>query len=136
METLLPEWHKGYRRWVAPEVKEIVEKLHKGDPVLGWEGDPFLDLYWNPKTKRWMLLRWENGDFSIVMQSRPGLKLDHRLIQHLVEHDTRRGFNPMNAVELHNKMHLAEINRKFDDKLAEAADRVKHALHKDIGQHL
>lgn len=92
-----PEFQGGRRLWLDGQVRGIVDKLHNGDPTLGWEGDPRLALYLEPDPlggERWALYRYEaDGQYRKVCQSKPGLALDERLIQLLVAHDQRRGFD-------------------------------------------
>jgi hypothetical protein len=132
--TLIPEVIRGMRRWVAPEVKEIMTKLHYGDPACGWEGDPQLDLYMN-SLGQWVLCRHEEWGLSEIMVSRPGVKLDNRIIEMLVTHDGRRGYNVVEDVMLQNAALLRQNEAQAQERVAEAADRLKFSLRKDIGQH-
>lgn len=89
----LPETYYDRPRMEAA----IVDKLHHGDPTLGWEGDPNLALYSEPDGS-YMLCRLEaDGEMRLVARSRPGLRLDDGLIRHLVAHDTRR-VDPLDLV--------------------------------------
>lgn len=132
---MFPEWHNGLRRWVAPEVREIMDKLHGGDPTCGWEGDPFLDMYFDDRAKRWVLCRHENGTVNPILRSRPGAKLDSSLIEFLITHDTHRGYNVVEDVIKNNRKIERENMRNAVEQMAESADRLKFALRKDIGQH-
>ena len=98
-----PEWVDGKRLWTDPGIRSIVDKLHNGDPALGWEGDPRLALYFEPEPGsdegRWVLYRMEHDNvMRPIMRSRPGMELDERMILHLMAHDTRRGFDPASVV--------------------------------------
>lgn len=87
-----PEWVDGRRLWIDPSVRDMIDVLHNGDPVLGWEGDPRLALYLEDGA--WCVYRYEaDGEMRPVCRSRPGLALDARLIRHLQSHDQRRGFD-------------------------------------------
>ncbi len=131
--SLIPEWHNGMRRWVAPEVKEIMDKLHRGDPTCGWEGDPYLDLYMND-LKQWVLCRHENGGVTEILVSKPGVKLDNRIIQMLVTHDTQRGYNVVDEVMAQNATILRQRESEAKERIADAAERLQFAIRKDIGQ--
>lgn len=99
-ELVLPEVYQGMQRWDAPEVAEIVDMLHNGYPPLGWEGDPRLALY--QQGEAWMLYRLEHdGRLQAICRSKPNTHLDVRLIKMLVDHDQRRGFDPVAFVEKH-----------------------------------
>lgn len=92
-----PEWINGRRLWMDPGIKDMIHKLHYGDPTMGWEGDPRLALYL--EEDRWVVQRLESdGVMRVVMQSQPGGKLDDGLILHLMAHDARRGFDPVQFV--------------------------------------
>lgn len=113
----------------------LIDALHKGYPPLGWEGDPNLFLAWNRQTQRMELWRWNDvyqGKASLIMRSKPGMRVaDMNIIHFLVQHDTRRGYDPVADIQKHNaatrKAHL-ETQR---DKMGEAADRVLHGFLKD-----
>ena len=118
----------GKMLWTSPEVSRIVDKLQNGDPTLGWEGDPRLALYFR-EDGRWEVSRYENGDYTTVCVSRPGVTLDERLIMRLIEHDHRRGFDP------------EEVVREFQptkddarsDRLRETLEKVYAGAAKDLG---
>jgi hypothetical protein len=131
--SILPEWHNGMRRWVAPEVKEIMDKLHGGDPTCGWEGDPYLDLYMNDRNQ-WVLCRHEPWGIDEIMVSKPGVRLDNRIIQMLVTHDTQRGYNVVDEVMAQNATILKQRENEAQERTAEATSRLQFALRKDIGQ--
>ena len=112
---------------MSPEVERIVQKLHYGDPTLGWEGDPRLALYHN--RDHWVLERLEaDGAQRVVCRSKPGVSLDERLILRLMEHDHRRGFDP-------NDLPSEYSDQSDEDLEAQAADglaRVYHEVGKQI----
>lgn len=128
-----PEVVDGRALWVDPEVQDIVDRLQNGDPTLGWEGDPRMALY-RSLDGRWELWRLEHdNEYRMVCRSRPGLALDARLIEHLVAHDTRRGFDAQMALEAHNGKVYADRQRVSQDRMNSAAERLRWALKKDLG---
>lgn len=119
---------------------ELVDALQNGYPPLGWEGDPLLFLAYNRADDRIELWRHNlnrDGKPGLVMRSRPGQRIaDMNLIRFLVEHDTRRGYNPVDEIQKHNaKVRQAALDTQRD-KMGEAAERLYHGFQKDIGQHL
>lgn len=132
MSMLQPEWHNGMQRWVAPEVAEIMDKLQNGDPALGWEGDPFLDMYHDGDC--WYLCRHEHGTVEPIIRSRPGMKLDHRLIEFLVTHDAQRGYNVVDDVLRQNEQWERSRMQAADEAISEVSDRLAFNLRKDFGQ--
>ena len=142
-QILHPQYQKGKRLWTDPEVADIVQRLHYGDPTLGWEGDPRLALYYVPAATaggagRWELQRLEaDGEYRVVCRSRPGLALDLGLIRHLVAHDMRRraAADLEAAVDKANAAAEAARRAPLEDKAAEAFERVVHGLSKDVGHH-
>jgi hypothetical protein len=78
---LHPEWVDGRRLWMDTVMRDIIHKLHHGDPVKGWEGDPNLAVYWNGEAELWELWRLEHdGEYRMVCRSTPGTPFDDRLI--------------------------------------------------------
>jgi hypothetical protein len=127
-ELVHPEILNGKQRWISNEVKEIAHKLQYGDPVLGWEGDPRLALYLEDRGS-WVVERLENdGQYRTVCRSRQGLPLDDRLILRLMEHDHRRGFDPVAFNTDDNSVDTAA-----EDRMREMHERVYHAAAKDLG---
>lgn len=132
-EILHPQNLDGRAIWLDPEVQDLVDRLHLGDPTIGWEGDPRLAIYRGPG-RTWELWRLENdGEYRMVCKSRPGLGLDNRLIVRLVQHDARRGFDPKKAVDANNAKVDKERNSAIHDKKLAAADKLRWALIKDVG---
>lgn len=128
-----PETIDGRRIWLDPEVEDLVHRLHFGDATLGWEGDERLALYMSAD-KRWELWRLENdGEYRMVMRSKPNTKLDSRIIMHLVAHDVQRGYNVHNAIKSHNEGLETNRDKAAQEATAEAIRKVYHAANKDIG---
>lgn len=116
---------------------EIVDRLHNGDSAKGWEGDPNLVLTWHRGEGRFELWRLEDdGEYRMVMRGRPGMRiLDGGIIDFLVAHDTRRGYNPYADAVRHNLAREAHAAEQRDGAIAEVADKLHWALKKDIGHH-
>jgi hypothetical protein len=128
-----PEWVEGRRLWIDPEVQALVDKLHYGDPTIGWEGDERLALY-REDGDRWLLMRLEHdGEYRPVCRSRPGLPLDERLIMHLVAHDARRGVNPADKADAANAAVTKELDYQSTQKVHSAAEKLQWALRRDLG---
>jgi hypothetical protein len=104
-----PEWVGDRHVWVDADV---LRKIQFGDPTKGWEGDIDLAVYWNPHCDSFELMRWENGDYSLVARQKPGVVFDERIIEELVARDMRRK-------DRHFDLH-AEVERT-NDKIS--ADR-------------
>lgn len=127
-----PEWVNGRRLWFEPAVAETIRKLHEGDPLRGWAGDPRLAVYW---AGTWELWRLEHdGEYRIVWRGDPGTPLDERIIDVLIEWDRRRA-----EMTLHDRMvaetqrHEGAIERDWHNYVeGEAAPRLAHALRKDF----
>lgn len=118
----------GKMLWTSPEVADMVDRLQNGDPTLGWEGDPRLALYWR-EDGRWEVSRYENGQYSTVCVSRPGVALDARLIMRLVEHDHRRGFDPLAILDEYRP----GMSDGQESKLKESLEKVYAGAAKDLG---
>jgi hypothetical protein len=133
---MAPEYVDGRKLWVDPEVQEIIDLMHNGDPTLGWEGDPRLALY---RTKNgWELDRMgEDGYLYTIARSRKDLALDRSLIMHLVAHDTRR----KSALKQHDELvKLKEVAEAASDaahaeKVAEKLEKVYWGVGRDVGYH-
>lgn len=137
-EMIHPQVVNGRNLWLGAGVSELIRKLHYGDPTLGWEGDPRLALYIekDPRTAedRWVLSRYEaDGEYRDILRSRPGVTLDERLIIRLMEHDTRRGFNPVDVVEQAYDPAGGPLTAA-DEQAMEGLERAYHGLRKDLGE--
>lgn len=132
-EIVHPAIVDGRPLWIAPEVQEMIDLLHNGDPTLGWEGDPRLALY-RSEGDRWELWRLEHdGEMRMFCRSKPGAKLDRGLIVQLVAHDGRRGFDLKKHVDEANAAVHRANDARISDMQASAADKLAWALRKDLG---
>lgn len=110
-----------------------VDPLTKGDPTLGWEGDPRLAVYLYNPTKQFVLWRLENDE-----QYRPVCKLPpnasitqeniNRLIRKLQMIDQRNGHNPYEAVMAAQEYEANAIENERQSRLADFADKFHFAL--------
>ena len=113
----------------------IREKLQGGDPALGWEGDPNLEVYAGPENRLYVWRKEDDGQYRLVARSAPGVGLDERLIRGLLSRDTRRGYDPAKAVISHNEKLHASNDRAGDDKLRDVMEKVYWAAGRDLGGH-
>jgi hypothetical protein len=128
-----PEWVNGRRLWFEPGVAETIRKLHDGDPLRGWAGDPRLAVYWAGDC--WELWRLEHdGEYRITWRGDPGTPLDDRIIDVLLEADRQR-----QTMALHDRMvsdrerRDQTSERSFHEYVSEElAPRMAHVLRKDV----
>ena len=129
-----PEFLDGRRVWLDPVMEDIIGKLHNGDPTKGWEGDPRLEVYFEPTQGRWELWRLEDdNEYRMTCRSQPGVPFDDRLIEHLVAHDRRRFKTSLHdQIAAQNEAIDREVRRKNDDYINEEVNpRMDWALKKD-----
>jgi hypothetical protein len=131
-----PEFRNGWRIWTDGSTEAVMHKVRFGDPVKGWEGDPRLALYATEHPSGrivWELCRLEHdGQYRLVARSQPGVPFDERIIDHLIAHDRRRGYDVHTAVERANariEASHAAANAELD---AELDDRMTHALRGEL----
>jgi hypothetical protein len=130
---LHPEWVAGRRLWMDSAMTGLISKLHYGDPVRGWEGDPRLAVYWVPPV--WEVMRLEHdGRYRLVCRSQPHVPFDERLIDALVAHDRRRATVSLaDEIEGHNERREAEVRAEANEHIAEeVAPRLRHAFRKEL----
>lgn len=124
----------GQSLWVDAD---FYRRLHFGDASIGWNGDPALAVYHNGD--RLEIVRWcEDGEPRVIMRSKPGHKtLDTSALVFLAAHDSQRrgGFDVRAELDAHNDRIRADRQRELDARFEEAADKLHHALRKDIGAH-
>ena len=118
--------------------------LYVGQPTLGWEGDPELCVYSWPRRSVFVLMRHHPGtanDYEFVRTIDSQNELSpadvNLLILWLVQHDRRRGFDPVADVEWRDAAKEAEAEQKLAEwSREEAAPRLAWALKRDLGQHM
>jgi hypothetical protein len=129
-----PEWVAGRRLWMDSAMTALIDKLHHGDPVRGWEGDPNLAVYWDGASERWEVQRLEDdGEYRMVCRSMPGIPFDERLIDALISWDNRRRTQSIHEqVVSHNRKVRAGHEAAHREYIAEeVAPRLRHAILKD-----
>jgi hypothetical protein len=131
-----PEIIDGRRLWLDPAMQDVIDKLHNGDPVKGWDGDPRLEVYCTPTGDGpvWELWRLEDdNEYRMTCRSKPGVPFDDRLIEHLVAHDRRRFKTSLHEqIKAKNEAIDADIRRRNDDYINEEVNpRLDWALKKD-----
>lgn len=130
---LHPEWVGGRRLWMESAMTALIDKLHYGDPVRGWEGDPRLAVYWAPPV--WEIMRLEHdGQYRLVCRSKPGVPFDERLIDALVANDRQRATVGLyERIEAHNDRVEARHRAALNERLAEdVAPRLRHAIGREL----
>lgn len=135
-ELVHPQMIGGALTWAPGHgLDDLADRLKWGDETKGWAGDSRLTLArrGHGRSQVWELWRLEsNNKYSLVCKSRPGLPFPHNLIERLVEHDTRRGFDVKKYVDDHNKS--VEQNAPGRNKAQEAAAKLYWALRRDTGK--
>jgi len=121
----------------------LTRPLQTGQPTMGWEGDHRLALYIDQRRGEWVLVRLEaTGTYGIVATTDPVARalspvdVVGQLIAHLVDHDVRRGFDPLVDVDTHNAARDRALDAAFDDRITnEVGPRLRHAFRRDLGAH-
>src|SRR5215471_3502003 len=129
-----PEWINGMPVWTDDDsVGRLVDKLQKGDPSRGWEGDPRLVVAYNKPADQWEVWRREHDDqYRLVARKPPGSPLDDRIIDHLIAHDTRRGFDVGRHVIEHNERLRREKRNVALEEVAAGWDKLKFYARKEL----
>ena len=132
---LHPEWVGGRRLWMESAMSSLIDKLHHGDPVRGWEGDPRLAVYWNPPC--WEIMRLEaDGQYRMVCRSGAGVPFDERLIDALVAHDRQRNggrdWLHRRIVEHNERINADRQAAKREYVAEEVGPRLHHALRSEL----
>jgi hypothetical protein len=128
-----PEWVGGRRLWIDGAMAALIHKLHFGDPVRGWEGDPRLAVYWAPP--RWEVWRLEHdGQYRQVCRSLPDIPFDERLIDSLIQWDRHRaGRSLHDSIVTNNDRVAGRDKQRRDDFIAEElAPRLRHAVRGEL----
>lgn len=114
---------------------DLMYKLHCGDPALGWEGDPTLILTFNGQTEQIELWRdCPDGQPRLLIAGAPGKRVaDLGLIKFLVEHDSQRGYDAVQAVIDKELKRKADEQARHMDAVGEAAERLYHGMKRDLG---
>lgn len=115
----------------------LADRIAKGDPTFGWEGDERYALYVNPRAQRWELWRLEADNVyrrSVVVPGFvKGVEAVAWVVRWIVDHDGRRGFSPAEFVIQENIRTQKARDAAMHARNEEAADRLHHGLTKDLG---
>lgn len=129
-----PEWVAGRRLWMDTVMRDLIHKIHHGDPVKGWEGDENLAVYYNEPESRWELWRLEDdGEYRFVCRSQPHATFDDRIIDALLGWDRRRRSRSLHdEIVAHNDKVEAAEDAETDLALTEeVGPRLRHAFRKE-----
>lgn len=114
-------------------MNDLVDRLQNGQASVGWEGDPRLCIAYNRQTTQWELWRAESdGQYRMVMRSKPGMSFPMNLIEHLMQHDNRRKFDALRDVDKHNDLQRALAASQLQEHKDAAAEKARWALKKDL----
>ncbi len=115
---------------------EFIRYLHEGKPEIGLVGDPRLAPFLNGNHIE-IRRADEQGNYKhVIMKSKPGVRtLGMEALVFLAEHDSqsRRAYDVVKDVNESNARAQANLDTKRAESRAEAADRLAHALYKDVG---
>jgi hypothetical protein len=128
----------GVERQLVDPADPMVAPITKGDRVFGWEGDSRYALYVNSKAGAWELWRHEDDGVMRISLAVPSWQVDTAslipfLVVWLVEHDGRRGYDPVLAALADNARVDKAKAAAADAHAEEAADRLHHGLMRDVG---
>lgn len=116
-------------------VDPLADRIVKGDPTLGWEGDARMALYLDPKNRQWELWRLEADNVyrptAILPADIPGYDAVGQFIMHLARTDSRKGFDVHNHVVAEAIKAEKAKQAKVDQFAGEGADRLAFALKQD-----
>lgn len=108
--------------------EHLQEALRRGVPDLGFDGDPWLTVYFNKLTESFEV--WHERPGAKPYRCYTGKTRDQLhlnvICAHLRDHDAHKGNNALvvaERVEASNAAVAAEQDRKADDKIAEVADK-------------
>jgi hypothetical protein len=124
----------GQKLWMDGSIRDLIHRIRFGDPLLGWEGDDRIELYWDDTEERFELWRCEDDyEYRRICRSGPGVAFDERVIHALVQWDGRRRTKALvDEVNDHNEGVRADIDAQRDEWIAEdIAPRLRHAIRKD-----
>lgn len=123
------------QQWHDLEAQDVQKRLWHGDPACGWEGDPNLLL--TRDRKGWVLIHLGvDARWYVVCREQanasPGALQSLPLA--LVTMDNFRSDVDAERTKA-NEIHEAARMAANVDELLEPAERVYHALRKDVGYH-
>jgi hypothetical protein len=132
---------RDYEQMLARELagEHIQQRIHYGIPEIGWDGDPWLSLYYNKLQDAYEV--WDEKDEPVLIARRPAEtmgRIEEAVVQLCVglrDHDFRKFSAEQIAkrVSDHNDRIRAEESRRLAERREAASDRLAHALRKDLG---
>ena len=129
-----PEVVDGRRLWMDGSMRDLIQRVRFGDPLLGWEGDERIELYYDGPEERFELWRLEDDhEYRRVCRSAPGMAFDERIIHALIQWDGRRRSTALvDEVNGHNERRQSEVEAERAEWVAEEmAPRLRHAIRED-----
>jgi hypothetical protein len=120
----------GTRVAVEHGVQDTLRLLKHGDGILGWEGDPNMEIMVDLITGMYDVWTLDTQGRPYLAFSRP--YCDHRLVQDALACDTRRRDVAGDVMKL-NLAREAAAQATFEDQVEEYADKLHFALRKDLG---
>lgn len=111
---------------------DLLDRLQNGDSTRGWEGDPRFTLAWNRPERRWELWRREvDEQYRLFARSKVDYPFPVDVIDEIVAHDVRRGFDPKAYVDAHNAALDAQNAYNRSQARGPALEKLAWALRKD-----
>lgn len=132
---LLSQHIPGADAWaeISTDVFDIARRIREGDES-GWRGDPTASILFNPLTQHFEVWLIDDHNTPYIACSSP--KCDHSLIVKLIEGDWQKGKKLLEEIQKKNQAaHDARLSADRD-RAEEIADKMHHAIIKDLGHHL
>lgn len=134
---------RDYEAIVSRELmgEHIQQRVQYGIPEIGWDGDPWVSLYYNKLEDTWEVWDDYDPDHPVLIARRPAATLGRvedavvQLCIGLRDHDFRK-YSAAQIAERtiqHNERLRAEQERQKEERRLAASDRLAHALRKDLG---
>lgn len=116
----------------------LVERIWKGDSVLGWEGEDRLRLYACPHTQTFELLRYCEDHVlrtihRLSAETTPLADVPGKIILFLVQHDRNRGFDLLAHLDAEEAKFAKAKDDADTEQWGEALPRAQHAWQKLAG---
>ena len=122
------------------DVMSIEDRIRRGDPIVGWQGDPSMDLYIREDIGEAGVYGFDRaGDrylAATVSLADPGWR--HTLLQKLRDGDWRTDHGRANGQRIvaHNEAVAKAQEDDLDEKRLEFSERLAWALERDLGPHV
>ena len=138
MTLLHPEFINGRVQWVDSGMQRVIDKIHHGDGLLGWEGDDRLAVYkldtpQGPVYELWRLD--EDEKYRRVVATQPGDPFDESIIVWLCKADRRRkpdNYDIRREIDEHNdRLEMQHELARREWVREEVGPRLLRAVKKD-----